>query len=74
DPHSRLYRLGLGVLDLAAVRISQHGLLPIALPYLDRLRDETGETVALLVPDRSDAVCIAVVESRHAVRVGYDVG
>ncbi|QCI63412.1 IclR family transcriptional regulator [Phreatobacter stygius] len=74
DPQTRLYRLGLGVLDLAAVRISQHGLLPIALPYLDRLRDETGETVALLVPDRSDAVCIAVVESRHSVRVGYDVG
>jgi DNA-binding IclR family transcriptional regulator len=74
DPHSRAYRLGLGVLDLATVRISQHSLLPIALPHLDRLRDETEETVALLVADRFEAVCIAVVESRHGVRVGYDVG
>jgi DNA-binding IclR family transcriptional regulator len=74
DGPSRRYRLGLGVLDLAAVRLSQHNLLPIALPLLEGLRDLTGETVALLVPDRVEAVCIAVVESRHAVRVGYDVG
>ncbi|HWX47115.1 MAG TPA: IclR family transcriptional regulator [Roseomonas sp.] len=74
DPQSRLYRLGLGVLDVAAVRISQHGLLAIATPHLDRLREEVGETVALLVADGLDAVCLAVVESRHPVRVGYDIG
>jgi len=74
DPQSRLYRLGLGVLDVASVRISQHGLLGIAMPHLDRLRDEVGETVALLVADGRDAVCLAVVESRHPMRVGYDIG
>lgn len=74
DPATRLYRLGLGVLDVAAVRISQHGLLGIAQPHLERLRDEVGETVALLVLDGNEAVCLAVVESRHAVRVGYDIG
>lgn len=74
DATTRRYRLGFGVLDLAAVRISQHGLLSIAPPHLERLRDETGETVALLVADAQQAVCVAVVESRHAIRVGYDIG
>ncbi|MBR0668503.1 IclR family transcriptional regulator [Roseomonas hellenica] len=74
DPGTRLYRLGLGVLDVAAVRISQHGLLTIAPPHLERLRDAVGETVALLVADGQEAVCLAVVESRQAVRVGYDIG
>ncbi|WP_426960107.1 IclR family transcriptional regulator [Muricoccus radiodurans] len=74
DAASRRYRLGLGVLDIAAVRISQHGLLHVAMPHLEHLREATDETVALLVPDGSDAVCIATLESRHAVRVGYNIG
>lgn len=74
DPLSRRYRLGFGVVDLAAIRICQHGLLAIASPYLEQLRDETGETVALLVPDHLEAVCLAVVESRQSVRVGYEIG
>ncbi len=74
DSQTRLYRLGLGVLDVAAVRISQHGLLNIAPPHLERLRDEVGETVALLVQDGQQAVCLAVVESRFPVRVGYEIG
>jgi DNA-binding IclR family transcriptional regulator len=74
DAQSRLYRLGLGVLDVAAVRIGQHGLLNIAPPHLERLRDEVGETVALLVQDGHQAVCLAVVESRFPVRVGYEIG
>jgi DNA-binding IclR family transcriptional regulator len=74
DAVTRRYRLGLGVVDLAAVRISQHGLLTIAAAHLELLRDETGETVALLVADEREAVCLAVVESRQSVRVGYDLG
>ena len=74
DAATRRYRLGFGVVDLAAVRISQHGLLGIASPHLEQLRDETGETVALLVADHMEAVCLAVVESRQSVRVGYDIG
>jgi IclR family acetate operon transcriptional repressor len=74
DPGTRRYGLGLGVLDVAAVRLSQHGLTTIARAHLERLRDEAGETAALLVADGHDAVCLAVVESRYTVRVGYDIG
>lgn len=74
DPTSKLYRLGLGVLEVAAVRISQNGLADIAPPHLERLRDAVSETVALLVPDGMEAVCLAVMESRSPVRVGYDIG
>jgi DNA-binding IclR family transcriptional regulator len=74
DPETRRYRLGFGLLDVAAVRLSQHGLLNIAPPHLERLRDEIGETVAILVADGHESVCLAVVESRHMVRVGYDIG
>src|SRR5262245_27195096 len=55
DAATRRYRLGFGVLDLAAVRISQFGVLNVAPPHLERLRDEIGETVALLVADRMEA-------------------
>lgn len=74
DPATRMYRLGLGAVDVAAVRIAQTSLIPIALPHMDRLRDQTGETVALLVADGREAVCLAVVESRNPVRVGYNIG
>jgi DNA-binding IclR family transcriptional regulator len=33
-----------------------------------------GETVALLVQDGQQAVCLAAVESRFPIRVGYEIG
>ncbi len=74
NPETRRYRLGFGILDVAAVRMGQTELLDVAPQRMQELRDAVGETVALLVADGREAVCLAVVESRHTVRVGYDIG
>lgn len=74
DADTRLYRLGPGVLELARAFLQQQGIVGIAQPHLDALRDETGETVGLKVLDGPETVCIATAEGRQAVRVSYYVG
>lgn len=74
DPESRRYRLGLGILELAAARLAQFGVIEVALPHLERLREQTGETVALLVRDGHEMVCIHVLESPHRMRVSFLLG
>jgi DNA-binding IclR family transcriptional regulator len=74
DPDTRLYRLGSGILELAHAFVRQHGVAEVAKPELDKLRDATGETIALQVLDGKEAVCVATSESRHSVRVAYVTG
>jgi DNA-binding IclR family transcriptional regulator len=74
DPDTRLYRLGSGVLELAHAFLRQHGVAEVAKPELEKLRDATGETVALQVLDAKESVCVATSESRHSVRVAYVIG
>lgn len=50
------------------------GLRQHARPTLEALRDETGETIILAVPDAHRVVIIDVVESRHLVRTAPHVG
>jgi IclR family transcriptional regulator, acetate operon repressor len=49
-------------------------LLTAMRPALEELRDETGETVLLVTPDRERLVVQAVVESPNAVRMSSRVG
>lgn len=74
DADTRVYRLGPGVLELAQSFLKQNGIADIALPHLNRLRDQTGETVALQILDGRETVCVAMAESRHPVRVTYYLG
>ena len=71
---TRLYRLGPGVLELAQLFLKQNGIADIAIPHLNQLRDQMGETVALQILDGNETVCIATSESRHPVRVTYYLG
>src|SRR5690606_6083127 len=45
-----------------------------ARPTLEALRDETGETIILAVPDAQRIVIVDVVESHHLVRTAPHVG
>ncbi len=45
-----------------------------ARPALERLRDETGETVQLFVRDGDDRVCVGPLESPHGLRTIVPVG
>ena len=50
------------------------GLVARARPIMEALREATGETVILAVPDAGRVVTVAVVESRHLVRTAPHVG
>lgn len=74
DPTSRRYRLGGRVLRLAANYYHQLDLGRFALPTLEWLRDQTGETAVLQIRMGDHRVCIEQVPSRHAVRRVVHVG
>lgn len=76
DEASRgVYRLTERVFALAsAARNGQGSLVEVARPYLERLRDEAGETVFLVRRSGLRAFCLDRVESRQAVRLSTAPG
>jgi IclR family KDG regulon transcriptional repressor len=74
DAETRRYRIGPGLFALAQRNLGSVDVTALARPYLERLRDETGETILLSVR-RGDVVVVALpCESRQAVRVSAVVG
>ncbi|HHY95604.1 MAG TPA: IclR family transcriptional regulator [Firmicutes bacterium] len=74
DPVTGRYRLGLRILELASA-LQTHLVLPrIAYPYMVALRDETGESVHLTVPDGHEGVYIEKVDSLGRVHLSTRVG
>lgn len=69
-----LYRLNFKLLDVAGV-VQQHSMLrQVAMPFLERLRQQTGETVNLGVLEGSEVVYADVLESTHNLRMVPRVG
>lgn len=71
------YRVGPAVVNLAGVALNattKSSLAAIAMPYLDELRNETGETAGLHMPWDDGRVCVAEAESRHLMRMASGVG
>ena len=61
------YQLGLACLELAQGYTSSDNLREVALPELEALRDETKETVHLVVLDRMQVVYIEKIPGLHAI-------
>ncbi|BBF93513.1 IclR family transcriptional regulator [Blastochloris tepida] len=74
NPRGRTYFLGNKTLELSRSRAAMIDLVKTALPALRALNQSTGETVSLDVLRGSDLVTLAMIESRHAVRVALDEG
>ncbi len=74
DPHSKEYALGPRAYYLGLVAEQQFQFKKIALPFLERLRDETGETANLYLLDGLERVCIAQAESRYSLRRSAQIG
>ncbi|WP_157751645.1 IclR family transcriptional regulator [Actinoplanes derwentensis] len=74
DPDSRDYRLGAAALALGSRAIREAELRVIGLPFLLRLRDETGETSTLSARVGLERLHLAQVESEQEVRVSVPVG
>ena len=68
DSRNGHYALGLGLVELAGVALGQIDVRAASLPHIERLAIESGETVTVSVEGGNDAVTVALVASRHAVR------
>lgn len=53
---------------------SEHRLIEVSMPFLEALRDKTGESVQLYVREGDQRRCIAGLESPHGLRTIVRVG
>ena len=67
DLQTKLYHVTPKVYALAISLVGPRNLKKITLPYLERLRDRTGETAVLSVRDGAEVVIIEVVETHHSL-------
>ena len=67
DPETKLYRVSPKIYALTVSLSGPRNIRKVSLPYMEGLRDRTGETVVLGVRDGSEMVVIEVVETRHAL-------
>jgi DNA-binding IclR family transcriptional regulator len=67
-PDTRNYRLGLRLHELGELVASRNQLRDHALPLLEALRAQTGETVHLAVPEGSQMFYVERLESYHGLR------
>ncbi|OKL36017.1 IclR family transcriptional regulator [Domibacillus mangrovi] len=68
------YRLGLIFLVLGNLVAERLDIRSITLPYMQRLRKETGEAVNLVIRDGEEAVYIEKVDTQESVRVFTQIG
>lgn len=68
DPHSKKYRLGLGLLAIAGPMLATLDIRRFALPVLAELSETTGETAALTVWSAAEAVVVEQVASTQLIK------
>jgi DNA-binding IclR family transcriptional regulator len=74
NPRTGRYRLGLHIFELGGLVMQQMNLWDEALPFLESLVRDTGETGHLAVLDGGEAIYIERVEARRALRVPSAIG
>lgn len=74
DPETRRYRLGAGLSRLARIREAHYPFLRVAVPLIQALAQQTGETVHVSEYCSSGLATVHVEESTRAHRVGVDIG
>jgi DNA-binding IclR family transcriptional regulator len=74
NPRTGRYRLGLRIFELGGLVMQQMNLWDEALPFLEGLVRDTGETGHLAVLDGGEAIYIERVEARRALRVPSAIG
>jgi len=67
------YHLGMKLLHLAR-SVTKQSLLNIALPVMEQISRETGETVILSGLRQGQGICLEKVEGHHALRVSHERG
>jgi DNA-binding IclR family transcriptional regulator len=67
-PETRTYRLGIRLHELGEIVASRSQLRDLALPLLESIRTQTGETVHLAVPEGGQMFYVERLESYHGLR------
>jgi DNA-binding IclR family transcriptional regulator len=74
NPETGMYRLGLHLFELGALAQDRMRLRKAALPLLEELRQISGCTIHLAVPEGADAVYVERLETLHGLRLMTSVG
>lgn len=74
DPVTERYRIGIYALRLSSTLLRRINIRDIALPFLRKLTEQTGETVHLVVQDKTNVVYLEKTEPPKAVRMHSQVG
>lgn len=73
-PRNGRYRLGLRLFELGSLVVQQMNLWDEALPFLEALVRDSGETGHLAVLDGGEAIYVERVETRRALRIPSAMG
>lgn len=74
DPVNRRFRVGIRLWQAGQSYVVVADLERLAIPYMERLRDELNETVQLATLDGTDNIYIAKVDSDQQLRLASRVG
>lgn len=68
NPQTRKYSLGSGMLELCVAMLSNFSLTRNCVPYLEQLRNATGETAILNMRDNLERLVLEQVQGFHQLR------
>lgn len=68
------YNLGYRFVDMANIAFQDVDIHNWAIPYLEKLAADCGETIDLAVLDQNQVIYISVVESKQRVKIAASVG
>lgn len=74
DPDSKAYMAGPVLLRMGLQVVRDLDIRGVALPLLEALVEETGETVNLMVLQGNEVLCLDSLESPRSLRVGSRTG
>jgi IclR family KDG regulon transcriptional repressor len=74
NPDNRKYRLGLKLAERAAVLMDQIDLRKIASPYLEDLREWSGESINLAIRENKTIVYIERLFGHHSLGIRAELG
>jgi len=74
DPETRKFRLGLGLIAIAAPLLADLDVRKAALPFLQELVRRTHETAGLMVWDEGESVSVEQVPSTYRVKHTSEIG
>ena len=74
NPESNKYQLGLKILELSSSLLQRMELRKVAHPILEKLANQSQETIHLLILDNEEAVYIDKVEYPHTIQLQSYIG